>query len=128
MDGLCDDGLFCNGPEVCDAVTDCGAGTAPAVDDGIACTLDSCDEASDAVLHTPDASVCEDADICTTFVCDPLSGCLDAGPPPEHAATCEEPPAVPSLPPWGLVLTTAIMVGGGSAGLWRARRRTAPRE
>jgi len=28
-DGLCDNGLFCDGSETCDAVTDCQAGTAP---------------------------------------------------------------------------------------------------
>ena len=77
---------------------------------------------------SPNDSICEDGNICTTFVCDPLSGCLDAGPPPEYEATCQDVPAVPSLPPWALVVTTGIMVAGGSVGLWRARKRRTGRD
>ena len=43
--------LFCDGVETCDPVLDCQAGPAPVVDDGIACTDDSCDEATDVVVH-----------------------------------------------------------------------------
>ena len=63
-DSLCDDGLFCNGAETCDAAADCQAGIAPDIDDGVACTADSCDEAADTVLHAGDilmASVKEEA-------------------------------------------------------------------
>ncbi len=38
----CDNGLFCDGAERCDAVTGCLPGTAPTCDDGIACTRDRC--------------------------------------------------------------------------------------
>lgn len=42
----CDNGSFCDGSETCqDAI--CGAGLPPACDDGVACTIDVCDEALD---------------------------------------------------------------------------------
>lgn len=44
-DGGCDDGLFCNGTERCDAATGvCVAGPPPSCDDGEACTVDRCVE------------------------------------------------------------------------------------
>ena len=43
-DSLCDDGQFCNGAETCDAALDCQAGIAPTTDDGIGCTVDTCDD------------------------------------------------------------------------------------
>ena len=51
-DELCDDGLFCNGVEWCDPVQDCQAGPAPALDDGLACTIDACSEELDRIEHT----------------------------------------------------------------------------
>jgi len=61
---LCDDGLFCNGAEVCDASAGCGAGSLPQIDDGIACTLDSCDESADQIVHQPDHTQCDDGLFC----------------------------------------------------------------
>ena len=55
-DFLCGDGKFCNGNEVCSSSSGCLAGSPPAIDDGIACTIDSCDETNDIVVH--DASMC----------------------------------------------------------------------
>jgi len=52
---VCDDGAFCNGAETCDETGSCQAGTAPSIDDGIACTVDSCDEATDSIVHNADA-------------------------------------------------------------------------
>lgn len=72
----CDDGLFCNGVEVCTA-TGCVAGTAPTLDDGIDCTSDSCDEAGDRVEHEPVDARCHDDDSCTTDRCDAALGCLN---------------------------------------------------
>jgi hypothetical protein len=40
-DAECDDGLFCNGDEICLGGT-CAAGTVPACEDGNPCTSDSC--------------------------------------------------------------------------------------
>ncbi|MEQ8461695.1 MAG: MopE-related protein [Sandaracinaceae bacterium] len=51
----CDDGLFCNGEEVC-AMGRCVPGDAPDCDDGIECTIDTCDETRDACeSEAPDA-------------------------------------------------------------------------
>ena len=52
-DASCSDGVFCNGAEVCDASHECAAGTPPSCDDGDACTVDSCEAASDACLYDP---------------------------------------------------------------------------
>ncbi|MEL6543879.1 MAG: hypothetical protein AAFQ82_04590, partial [Myxococcota bacterium] len=49
----CDDGLFCNGVESCEATSGCVGGTAPAVDDGDVCTTDSCDETNDIIVNAP---------------------------------------------------------------------------
>ena len=51
-DELCNDNLFCNGVETCDAVRDCQAGVAPEMDDGLDCTMDSCNEGLNRVDHT----------------------------------------------------------------------------
>jgi cysteine-rich repeat protein len=72
----CDDGQFCNGPEVCDVLTGICDGTAPDLDDGIACTNDSCDEANDVIVNEPDASTCLADGPCEVATCDPAaSGC-----------------------------------------------------
>lgn len=53
--GVCSDGVFCNGEEECHAGT-CVAGTPVDCDDAIECTQDECDEATWACRHTaPDA-------------------------------------------------------------------------
>ena len=75
---LCDDSLFCNGAETCDIVLDCQPGMPPALDDGVACTDDSCDEVGDAVVHAPDPGVCDDGDPCTAEACDAITGCSNS--------------------------------------------------
>ena len=70
MDSACDDGVFCNGPELCTA-TGCGPGTAPACDDGIGCTMGSCDAATDRCVQTGDDAFCADGMACNgTERCD----------------------------------------------------------
>jgi hypothetical protein len=72
----CDDGLWCNGEESCDAETgDCLDGEAPVVDDGVDCTVDSCDEDNDVVVNASDDAFCDDDNFCTDDVCDPVDGC-----------------------------------------------------
>jgi cysteine-rich repeat protein len=63
-DANCDNGLYCDGAETCHATLDCQAGTAPTLDDGIACTDDRCDEGADAVLHTPNDGLCDNGLYC----------------------------------------------------------------
>lgn len=72
----CDDGIFCNGLEACEAGV-CEAGVAPIVDDGITCTVDSCDEDAGAILNVPDTDLCGVGDICSAAAdcTDPADGC-----------------------------------------------------
>jgi hypothetical protein len=80
-DTECDDGEFCNGAETCVANA-CVAGTAINCNDGIACTVDSCDEALDDCDNTPDDALCDDSLFCTGVeTCDAVTGCSSAGDP-----------------------------------------------
>jgi hypothetical protein len=47
----CDDALFCNGHEACSGGS-CQPGTAVNCNDGVSCTTDSCNEATDSCDHT----------------------------------------------------------------------------
>lgn len=72
---LCQDELFCNGVEICDPLNNCGPGTDPC-DDGLACTIDSCDEAGDSCTHTPQTVLCDDGLYCNGIeTCTTNSGC-----------------------------------------------------
>jgi hypothetical protein len=75
-------GLFCNGPELCDTHEGaCRSGVPPAADDGIACTLDECDEAADTVVPVPSDAACDDGLFCTGMeTCDASTGCLPGMP------------------------------------------------
>lgn len=72
----CDDGLFCNGTETCDAPTGCVLGAAPTTDDGVGCTIDECDEMLDVITHTTSHALCDDGDYCNGVeTCHLLEGC-----------------------------------------------------
>jgi hypothetical protein len=82
-DGNCDDGLWCNGAETCDAVLDCQAGTAPDIDDGVACTDDSCDETNDVVVNTVNDGNCDNGQFCDgAETCDAVLDCQAGIPEP----------------------------------------------
>ena len=102
---VCSDDNACNGGETCDGQGTCVAGVAPTLDDGNACTTDSCD-AIEGVRHEPlaegasctDNNVCngaetcdaqgtciagaaipiDDGDPCTQDTCDPQTGVMHA--------------------------------------------------
>jgi len=76
-DAQCANGAYCDGDEICDAQTGCESGTPPTLDDGVACTDDSCDEIADLVVHAPNPALCDDADECTAESCDELLGCAN---------------------------------------------------
>ncbi len=86
---VCDDGVFCDGLETCQAGTgDCVDGTAPSCDDGIVCTADACDAGGDQCTHTPivgccDADAdCDDGSVCTgSETCDVETGVCEPGTP-----------------------------------------------
>jgi len=67
-DTLCDNGLFCDGSETCDAVNDCQDDTPVECGDANECTVDVCDE---------DADTCSN-DITEGAVCG-VAGTCDAG-------------------------------------------------
>jgi hypothetical protein len=102
----CDDGLFCNGAETCVSGS-CRAGTAPNCNDGVSCTTDSCNEATDSCNHAPSDAACDDGLWCNgPETCDTTLGCR-AGTPPitcTAPAVCSEsshqcvtpPPCIPS--------------------------------
>lgn len=72
----CSDGLFCNGPETCDTDGICQSGQALVTNDGVSCTEDSCDEATDTIIHEPVNSACDDGLWCNgAETCDAQLGC-----------------------------------------------------
>jgi hypothetical protein len=104
-DTLCDDTLWCNGPETCDAEPPgdispgCRPGTAPDCSDGIGCTVDTCDEATDSCRSTADPSSCPEPPVCNAPVCDPTAvPAIDCGytPVPDGTA-CEVTPGSPGV-------------------------------
>ncbi len=75
-DAACDDGLFCNGEETCNAQSGCQDGPDPDCSDGVSCTVDTCNEATDGCDHAADDAFCDDAQFCTTGeTCDPINDC-----------------------------------------------------
>ena len=67
-DALCNDGRFCNGIETC-SLGGCVPGQTPCID-AVDCTDDSCIEATDSCVHTPDDARCP-----LSNTCDVLLGC-----------------------------------------------------
>lgn len=49
----CQDGLFCNGAEVCSGSGFCRSGSPISCGDANTCTADACDEATDSCVHAP---------------------------------------------------------------------------
>ena len=63
--GLCSDAQFCNGVEICDVATGgCIDGPNPSADDFIACTVDTCDEINDKIIHIPNNALCDNGIFC----------------------------------------------------------------
>ena len=60
----CQDGVFCNGAEVCDPSAGCVAGAPPACADSVGCTIGRCDPATDACVQDPDDAACQDGLVC----------------------------------------------------------------
>ncbi len=87
-DSACDNGLFCDGPETCDPGEGCVSGRDPDCDDGVDCTLDSCDAETGECVHEPDDDFCGDGVFCNgAETCDPAEDCQESTPPCEE---CDE--------------------------------------
>lgn len=70
-DADCDDQLFCTGIETCSPAHACLAGVPFACpDDGVACTVDACDEKAKGCVSSPSDGLCP-----LSNHCDPVSGC-----------------------------------------------------
>jgi len=88
---VCDDGDFCTSGDACD-----GAGTCQAVDptdcsDGVGCTVDTCDSANSACVHTPDDGLCDNGTFCDGVeICDSANDCTSPGDPCSAGTLCDE--------------------------------------
>ena len=75
--GTCDNAIFCDGTETCDALLGCQSGAAPTCEDGVACTVDTCDGGTDACAHSPNDALCDNSVFCDgAEVCEVASGCI----------------------------------------------------
>lgn len=79
VNAACSDGLSCNGVEICSTAgpepTGCVQGAAiPCSSDGIACTVDTCDDATGACTHAPDNQACPAGQFCIAS----QGGCVQA--------------------------------------------------
>ena len=78
-DAFCDDGLFCNGSETCDVILGCQVGTAVVCPpDGVACTVDACDNATTGCAYTPDHQLCAAGEFCVPG--QSVTGCVASKP------------------------------------------------
>ena len=93
VDADCNDGFFCNGSETCDTATGtCQPGTPVDCDDGVDCTVDTCNEVNDECVNTPDNSACPDDGLFCTGdeICDSVAGCVSTGDPCPEGVICNE--------------------------------------
>ena len=88
-DAWCNDGLFCNGAEVC-TQTGCQPGQAVVCDDTVGCTADSCNESTDSCTAVPDDTLCDNGVFCDGAEhCDATNGCM-MSPLPCGNGECDE--------------------------------------
>jgi hypothetical protein len=88
-DADCDNNLYCDGEETCSGGS-CQAGTPVTCStDGIACTIDACNETLDT-CHTPNDSRCTDGLYCTVEWCDAVDGCRYDSTPCAAGEACDE--------------------------------------
>jgi CxxC motif-containing protein (DUF1111 family) len=86
--GDCDNGVFCDGAEVCVGGS-CQPGTPVDCDDGVDCTVDSCSEGP-GCQNTPDDGLCDDGLFCNgSETCDGV-GCVAGSTPCAPNEICDE--------------------------------------
>ncbi len=113
-DGNCDDGLYCNGDEMCDAVQGCLAGSDPC-DDGVGCTIDDCDEGADSCSNTADDASCDNGLFCDgAETCDPVLDC-QTGSDPCPGESCDEASDTCSSGPSAQMETGTVSIGAAGA-------------
>jgi hypothetical protein len=80
-DSFCANDSFCDGVEKCDKLADCKPGTPIDCNDGIACTADSCNEATDSCAYVTNDAVCADVLYCNGVeICVVGVGCQPGSP------------------------------------------------
>ncbi|MGD2110650.1 MAG: M4 family metallopeptidase [Phycisphaerae bacterium] len=90
VNAACDDTLYCNGAETCDAISGCQPGVDVDCDDSVSCTVDTCDEGGDTCVNTPDDNACDNAVFCDGVeTCDGVAGCT-SGADPCPGQVCNE--------------------------------------
>ena len=86
----CDDGQFCTEGETCQSGV-CTGGSLKSCSDGVGCTDDSCDEANNTCINTPDNGNCNDSQFCNGVeTCDPEADCQTGTTPCAEGTTCIE--------------------------------------
>ena len=136
---LCDDGVFCNGVEVCDLHLGCGHGPPVSCSTNDPCTIDSCIEADHSCKHAPrdvdqdgdpDAHCgggdCDDqnplvsslrAEVCANGVDDNCNGVVDEMPCAQPAYdTCFDPLMLPGPGVYSMSTAGAKLDYGASCG------------
>jgi cysteine-rich repeat protein len=88
----CSDEQYCNGEETCDGIGNCQPGVAVDCSDGVACTVDACDEVNNVCVNTLNDNNCPDDGLFCTGqeICDPVNGCLSLGNPCLPEENCDE--------------------------------------
>jgi hypothetical protein len=90
-DALCDNGLFCDGAETCNLASDCQPGTPPNCNDGVGCTVDSCNEGTDSCNHAPNDALCDNGLFCDgAETCNLVSDCQPGSDPCPQGEVCNE--------------------------------------
>lgn len=96
----CDDGQYCNGAEICSGGF-CQPGTPVSCSDGVACTIDACNEATNTCTHAPNHAACDDGLFCNgAETCHVTLGCQSGSDPcggdacNESADTCGAGPEI----------------------------------
>lgn len=115
---LCNDGLWCNGIDVCDPAVGCRAEPAPC-DDSIGCTDDTCNELNRTCTNTPNDAICDDGLWCNGVEsCDAALDCqwgtepCGTTPCDEDNDQCEPTVTIPTVSQWGLIgLSLLLLIG-----------------
>jgi hypothetical protein len=80
-DSSCDNGLWCDGTEVCHPTLGCQSGSPPDCNDLVGCTIDFCNDSDDQCDHQSIDFICDDNMYCNgNETCDPEQGCLAGTP------------------------------------------------
>ncbi|MBR9691135.1 hypothetical protein GOV08_05640, partial [Candidatus Woesearchaeota archaeon] len=76
QDSICDNSLFCDGGEFCDSVNDCQIGTPINCNDGVSCTVDSCNEGTNSCDNLGNDNTCDNGLFCDgSEFCDVVNDC-----------------------------------------------------